>query len=53
MEIERYEHVMHIVSVVTGKVKKDISPIDVVTSLLPTAQYPAHRNYEPLNVFMK
>src|SRR5699024_6344798 len=36
MEIERYEHVMHIVSVVTGKVKKDISPIDVVTSLLPT-----------------
>lgn len=36
MEIERYEHVMHIVSVVTGEVKKDISPIDVVTSLLPT-----------------
>ncbi|MCD2138386.1 anthranilate synthase component I [Salinicoccus halitifaciens] len=36
MEIEKYEHVMHIVSVVTGDVKKDISPIDVVTSLLPT-----------------
>ncbi len=36
MEIERYEHVMHIVSVVTGEVKKDISPIDVVISLLPT-----------------
>ncbi|MCS4486164.1 anthranilate synthase component I [Staphylococcus americanisciuri] len=36
MTIERYEHVMHIVSEVTGHLPADYSPIDVIASLLPT-----------------
>ncbi|CEF18887.1 anthranilate synthase component I [Staphylococcus xylosus] len=36
MTIERYEHVMHIVSEVTGKLKKNYSPMSVIASLLPT-----------------
>jgi len=36
MEIEKYEHVMHIVSEITGQIKKDISPMSVIASLLPT-----------------
>ncbi|ARJ50595.1 anthranilate synthase component I [Staphylococcus lutrae] len=36
MIIERYEHVMHIVSEVTGDVDPTLSPIDVIASLLPT-----------------
>lgn len=36
MTIERYEHVMHIVSEVTGRLPEDYSPIDVIASLLPT-----------------
>src|SRR5699024_3502527 len=36
MAIERYEHVMHIVSEVTGKLKENYSPMTVIASLLPT-----------------
>lgn len=36
MEIEKYEHVMHIVSEVTGEIKNNISPMSVIASLLPT-----------------
>ena len=36
MSIERYEHVMHIVSEVTGKLKSNYSPMTVIASLLPT-----------------
>ena len=36
MTIERYEHVMHIVSEVIGTLSKDVSPMDIITSLLPT-----------------
>lgn len=36
MVIERYEHVMHIVSEVKGKIRKDISPMTTIASLLPT-----------------
>lgn len=36
MTIERYEHVMHIVSEVTGKLKNNYSPMSVIASLLPT-----------------
>lgn len=36
MAIERYEHVMHIVSEVTGQLKQDYSPMSVIASLLPT-----------------
>ena len=36
MEIEKYEHVMHIVSEVTGEIKDNISPMSVIASLLPT-----------------
>ncbi|MDU0383263.1 anthranilate synthase component I [Staphylococcus pseudintermedius] len=36
MTIERYEHVMHIVSEVIGDVDPTLSPIDVIASLLPT-----------------
>ena len=33
--IERYSHVMHIVSSVIGKVKPDLSPIDVLAACFP------------------
>ena len=33
--IERYSHVMHIVSSVIGKVKTDLSPIDVLAACFP------------------
>ncbi|PHK49344.1 anthranilate synthase component I [Staphylococcus edaphicus] len=36
MTIERYEHVMHIVSEVTGQLESDYSPMTVIASLLPT-----------------
>ncbi|MDU0476915.1 anthranilate synthase component I [Staphylococcus chromogenes] len=36
MTIERYEHVMHIVSEVIGTLNVHVSPMDVITSLLPT-----------------
>ncbi|MBI5974384.1 anthranilate synthase component I [Staphylococcus canis] len=36
MLIERYEHVMHIVSEVTGKINPSLSVIDIIASLLPT-----------------
>ncbi|WP_274315540.1 anthranilate synthase component I [Staphylococcus hyicus] len=36
MTIERYEHVMHIVSEVTGTLHSQVNPMDVITSLLPT-----------------
>ncbi|WLV25083.1 anthranilate synthase component I [Aciduricibacillus chroicocephali] len=35
MKIERYEHVMHIVSEVSGKLRKDFSSIDALISCLP------------------
>jgi anthranilate synthase component 1 len=35
MKIERYSHVMHIVSEVTGTAKDDVSPGDVVKSAFP------------------
>jgi anthranilate synthase component 1 len=35
MEIEKYSHVMHIVSDVTGKLKKDISIIDLLRACFP------------------
>ena len=36
MEIEKYEHVMHIVSEVIGELKEGLSPMSVIASLLPT-----------------
>lgn len=36
MTIERYEHVMHIVSEVIGELKPHLSPMSVIASLLPT-----------------
>ncbi|MEB6610110.1 anthranilate synthase component I [Staphylococcus borealis] len=36
MVIEKYEHVMHIVSEVKGKIKKGLSPMTIIASLLPT-----------------
>jgi anthranilate synthase component 1 len=35
MEIERYSHVMHIVSEVRGKVRKDVTPLDVFRAAFP------------------
>ncbi|WP_154836768.1 anthranilate synthase component I [Staphylococcus sp. Marseille-Q1834] len=35
-EIEKYEHVMHIVSEVKGQIKKELSPMTVIANLLPT-----------------
>lgn len=36
MQIEKYEHVMHIVSDVSGEIKKELSPMSIIASLLPT-----------------
>jgi anthranilate synthase component 1 len=35
MEIERYSHVMHIVSHVTGKLRSDLRPIDALRACFP------------------
>lgn len=35
MKIERYQHVMHIVSELIGELKDNLSPIDALISLLP------------------
>ncbi|WP_075981880.1 anthranilate synthase component I [Bacillus massilinigeriensis] len=35
MEIEKYKHVMHIVSEVSGRLKDSLSPIDALISCLP------------------
>ena len=35
MEIERYSHVMHIVSTVTGKLQDDLTPIDALYAVFP------------------
>ncbi len=35
MYVEKYSHVMHIVSDVSGNIKKDIHPIDVLKSVFP------------------
>lgn len=35
MQIERFEHVMHIVSVVEGELEQSISPLNLITSMLP------------------
>jgi anthranilate synthase component 1 len=35
MEIERYSHVMHIVSEVTGRLRKDLRPIDALRACFP------------------
>ncbi len=35
MYIEKYSHVMHIVSDVSGKLRKDLHPIDVLKSVFP------------------
>ena len=36
MTIERYEHVMHIVTEVIGEIDAKRSPLDIIASLLPT-----------------
>ncbi|MFY2152095.1 anthranilate synthase component I [Mammaliicoccus sciuri] len=35
MTVERFEHVMHIVSIVEGKIRSDITPLQMITALLP------------------
>jgi anthranilate synthase component 1 len=35
MEVERYSHVMHIVSTVVGEIQNDVSAIDVLTACFP------------------
>jgi anthranilate synthase component 1 len=35
MVIERYSHVMHIVSEVTGRVRPDVGPVDVLRATFP------------------
>lgn len=35
MTVERFEHVMHIVSIVEGKIRPEITPLQMITSLLP------------------
>lgn len=35
MTVEKFEHVMHIVSIVEGKIRPDITPLQMITALLP------------------
>ncbi len=35
MTIERFEHVMHIYTIVEGKIKPEITPLQMITALLP------------------
>ena len=35
MQLERYSHVMHIVSTVTGDLKSDLTPVDALYSVFP------------------
>jgi anthranilate synthase component I len=35
MEVERYSHVMHIVSSVTGTLRDDLGPVDVLRAIFP------------------
>lgn len=35
MTIERFEHVMHIVSIVEGRVEGQVSPLDIIIKMLP------------------
>ena len=35
MEVERYSHVMHIVSSVTGTLREDLGPVDVLRAIFP------------------
>lgn len=36
MAVEKYEHLMHIVSEVDGELQDNLSPVDIIMSLLPT-----------------
>ena len=44
MVIERYSHVMHIVSNVQGEVRDDVDALDVLRQLFPQAHFQAHQN---------
>lgn len=35
MEVERYSHVMHLVSAVTGELRPDVGPVDVLRATFP------------------
>ena len=35
MEVERYSHVMHLVSAVTGRLRPDVGPVDVLRATFP------------------
>lgn len=35
MTIERFEHVMHIVTIVEGKIRPEVTPLQMITALLP------------------
>ncbi len=35
MEVERYSHVMHLVSAVTGRLRDDVGPVDVLRATFP------------------
>lgn len=35
LTVERYSHVMHLVSAVTGQLKSDVSPVDVLKAVFP------------------
>ena len=39
MVVERYSHVVHIVSHVEGKVRSDVSALDVLKACLPAGTY--------------
>lgn len=53
MEIEKYEHVMHIVSEVKGEIKQKLSPMTVIANLLPTGTVSELQNLEQLGVYMR
>ena len=45
MVIEKYEHVMHIASKVTGEINQNLSPMTAIANLLPTGTVSGAQNY--------
>lgn len=35
MTVEKFEHVMHIVTIVEGEIKPEVTPLQMITALLP------------------
>ena len=45
--VERFSHVMHLGSTVTGIIRDDKDAVDAVDAILPAGPFPEHPNSEP------